>query len=232
MIPQSALMSATGVGGGGITYKGSVTNGADYVDTAGMTYYSELANIDITGIASAGDLVVCLIGVPYTLYAAVIPSVTGVTMTKQSHSYNGGHLLYYGVLQSGDSGIIDFNVPPEGYKWAAPSCVFAVFDINGASVNAVNSDFTEDASGALDPPSLTASGNLWIVGSITHNGDAISGAPSGYTLADTAYFSNVYGQSRSSIAYKIADLSSDNPGVPSNSSSGDNTAITAAFDLV
>jgi hypothetical protein len=190
-----------------VQYIGSVTkavNDANGWDTAGEA-------LDVLSIAQTGDLVV----IAFSFDAAAdntwswngmvfndVRNATGIT--------NPGSYIGYAFVQSGDANPYVTGVTSG--SWDGLSIVASVFRNVSTFIDSRGS-----AGGPGMPDALTlnvspAIGRLWIVAASLDN-DPITdwGAPTNYTLAayqeiDTGTF-----KTSTAIAYRIANLTSDDP---------------------
>jgi len=221
---QKLLMARAGAGvsaNPSAEYVGSVTksalNSTDF-DTAEES-------LDVLSIAEVGDLVVIAIttdtsgddtfsweGMPfsniYTLMATGNPNV-----------YVG-----YRVVQAGDT-----NPYVSGVSgWDYLSIVASVF----RNANTYLGYQVASGTGLPDPPSLAASGRLWVItGHLDDDHVTDWVAPSNYTLAasEISAGSVASGASSTVLAYRIEDLSSDDPGGFSGTGDDQWRALTLAF---
>jgi len=213
-----------------VEYVGSVTKTAN--SSSGWDTPAEA--LDVLGVASEGDLVV----IAFSFEDGDDSSWSWVGMSF-TPIFDGtgvkdpGYYVGYKVVESGDSNPYVSGVGVG--RWELLSVVASVF--SNATTLGGSSQKTATSGGNLPyPPSLTASGRLWIVtGHIDVAGTAdgqISTSPASYTLAGKATKSQSSSKSTTGIFYKIEDLDSDNPGAfnVNASSSDDYFVSTLAFN--
>jgi hypothetical protein len=207
------------VGGSGIQHLGSVTkSGADV-----GVWNSSAEALDVLSIASPGDLVVIAFS-----YAAEqrYPQWRGMSF---SNIYNGtnstspGAFVGYRFVQAGDAN--PYNDLDAEY-WLGLSVVASVF--SGVS-SFVNSALSFNTIGIPNPPSLTASGGLWIATGHLDDDAVTMTAPSGWELSGATSYAGS-DNSSTAIAYKIAEQTSDDPGGFGGGGNDAWRAVTAVFD--
>ena len=169
-------------------------------------------SLNVMSIASPGDLVV----IAFTLdtYPDSSWSWSGMDITaveNRTGSSNPGSYVGYKFVEAGDS-----NPEPVGVgngNWRPLNVVAAVFEGVTGYVSAASAG--NSWSGTPNPPSLTANGDLWVcTGHLEDDIRELDVAPSGYTLAGSAFYNNPAGPAiaTTGIAYKISTLTSDDPG--------------------
>jgi hypothetical protein len=203
-----------------IEYIGSVTKTASNAqgwDTSGES-------LDVISVAQTGDLVV--IAFTFNGSGDFTWSWNGMTFSAIDDDTGRnicGSYVGYRFVQSGDSNPYVTGVSIGG--WPNLSIVASVFRGAGSFVS---SSSDRGSSGMPNAPLLTSNGALWVA--TGHIEDSVTdwSAPSGYELAS---FSNLASLNPSStaIAYKVANLSSDNPNVFGGSGSADWAANTSAY---
>ena len=222
------VQGAGGVGGGGgsIEYIGSVTASIPRGDTGWNTPGE---GPDILSIAETGDLVVIAFsfdsgrdgswnweGMPFSAVNNATAALTAI-----------GAYVGYRFVEAGDtnpyvSGLSGFGA------WTDLSIVASVFRNASSFVASANDSST---SGMPNPPSLTASGGLWIAtGHI--DDDVVTNwvAPANYTLAASETNGSSETASSTAVAYRIESLASDDPAAFSGSGDDAWWATTVAFD--
>jgi len=203
-----------------IQYIGSVKKAAASevdLDTSGEA-------LNVLSIAQTGDLVV--IAFTFESNQDSTWSWAGMSFTainNQTGQSNPGAYVGYRFVQSGDSNPYVINTNNEA--WKPLPIVASVF----RNVNSYVSGNSAVSVGTMpNPPSLTANGNLWIAtGHMVKEAFSTWTAPTNYTLAD--YETYTPPDTRTAIAYRIASLTSDDPGVFGGSDDKEWRATTAAF---
>jgi hypothetical protein len=126
-------------------------------------------------------------------------------------------------VQSGDT---NPYVSGTGENWEELSVVASVFrNASSFSGGATAAGF----SGMPNPPSLTATGNLYVATGHLDD-DLVTNwtAPANYTLAAFETSGTISGSS-TAIAYRIASLTTDNPAAFGGSGSDEWRATTSAY---
>jgi hypothetical protein len=142
---------------------------------------------------------------------------------NSTSSQNPGSFVGYRFVQAGDANPYH-NLDDE--YWEGLSVVASVF--RGVS-GFVNSAVAFGSIGMPNPPSLTASGGLWISTGHLDDDSVTMTAPSGWELSGAEDYSGSPSSS-TAIAYKIAEQTSDNPGGFGGGGNDDWRAVTAVFD--
>lgn len=208
--------------GGGIEYIGSVT--ARY-DSAGD--WGNASPLDVLSIAQTGDLVV--IAFSFDNDADDTWSWVGMSFAQilnATDSVGPGAYAGYRFVQAGDS---NPYVSGASGSWEPLSVVASVFRY----VNFfVNGSASSGSIGMPNPPSLTASGRIYVItGHIDDDLVTDWTAPANYTLAAYETSDPVLAPQISStaIAYRIADLTTDNPAAFGGSGDDSWRASTSAY---
>lgn len=206
---------------GGIEYIGSVTKSA--ADENGWDSSGEA--LDVLSIARDGDLVV--IAFSFDSSSDSTWSWVGMTFSAiddRTGSTNPGSYVGYRFIQPGDSNPYVSGVTSG--SWDDLSIVAAVF----RGVSSISSSASATSSTNVpNPPLLTAAGLLWIATGHIGQYVSITGAPTNYSIAGSIRSGDVVNGSSTAIAYRIATLSSDNPGNFTVSFSGPWAATTSAY---
>ncbi|MDX1400158.1 MAG: hypothetical protein R3204_16635, partial [Oceanospirillum sp.] len=169
---------------------------------------------DVMSVASPGDLVVVQTACDDGIAVLSAP----YTQLDADQDSNLGVYLGYRFIQAGDS---NPTLATVGFQTNI-AAVFAVFR-NAISFSGTNGTPIESKS--LDPPSLTAYGRLWLANAGWRFGD-LDSIPAGYTIADSANSSGFWAV----VAYRIAEITSDNPGsFTTDPSAAEGYAATTAF---
>jgi hypothetical protein len=208
-----------------IQYIGSVTKA---VNNAGSWDTSDEA-LDVLSVATVGDLVVIAFSFDSNIDSTW--SWVGMNFTSinnQTGDDGPGAYVGYRFVQPGDTNPYVLNVGTT--SWRALSIVASVFRNVNSYVSAASA---AGASGLPNAPSLIAAGKLWVATGHLDD-DAVSTwvAPTNYTLASFTSRTTNEGDATSStvVAYRIATLSSDDPGAFTASSGSDEwRATTLAF---
>lgn len=200
-----------------IAYVGSVTKAV--ANESGWDSSAEA--LDVLSLASVGDLVV--IAFTYDLASDDTWTWQGMSFTTIYDGTNGsnvGYYLGYHFIESGDANPYVTGVITN--SWYGLTVVASVFS---GALDFVNDSLTVVLSDPPDVPSLTASGGLWVAAVHCTSTGEWDIAPSGYSMGGSvAYDGGSDNQSTTSIAYKIAALSSDNPGAFTRSVGGTTTS--------
>ena len=222
------LMMAAAGGGAGPEYIGSVTK------ISALDYFWDSGNrADVLSIAETGDLVVMAItadrntsGEPFQF--------GGMSFQTADPWWEWNDLMHgqvgFRIVQSGDSNPY-ITTPIDGAR-----AITAVFSVFRGFTTYSDPAKSQSFSGSIDPPSLTAAGDLWIATAhLDAQNEASWTAPSGYTLAaykgGTFAPPSITGKSTTALAYKIETLTSDNPSVFSAGSTDSWVSFTLAASL-
>jgi hypothetical protein len=204
-----------------IQYVGSVTKtgfSSTSWDTSGEA-------LDVLSVATTGDLVV--IAFSFSNSSDNSWSWAGMSFTaalNQTGSEGPGAYVGYRFIQAGDANPYVTGVS----GWEGLSVVASVF----RNVNSfVSTSATASSSGLPNPPSLTASGKLWVITGHLKDVDITNwAAPSDYILTTYATRGGSSSEKSSTvIAYRIENLSSDDPAAFTGSGSDNWRATTSAF---
>ena len=222
---KKLMMAAAGGGGPSIEYIGSVTKGARY-----DFYWDQYEPANVLSVAQAGDLVV--MAVTATRNTSFEPFIFGGMSFQTSNQWfnvndNMHGQVGFRIVQSGDSN--PYLTAPSDRSQAI-TAVFSVF--RGLTAFSTPTKIYAN-QGNVDPPSLTAAGDLWIATAhLDDRNQSTWTAPSGYTLA--AFKAEQWGstyindKSSTALAYKIETLTSDNPSAFSAGNNGAYVAFTLA----
>jgi|DEB0MinimDraft_10_1074344.scaffolds.fasta_scaffold05798_4 hypothetical protein len=222
---QKLLMARAGAGGGGggggsgIQHLGSVTkSGADV-----GVWNSSAEALDVLSIASPGDLVVIAFSFSRGGRNVRWEGMSFSNIYNQSSQSDPGWFVGYRFVQAGDAN--PWNDHDDEY-WEGLSVVASVF--RGVS-SFVNSAVAFANIGMPNPPSLTASGGLWIATGHLDDDPVTMTAPVGWELSGAEDRSGSQSSS-TAIAYKIAEQTSDDPGGFGGGGNDVWRAVTAVFD--
>jgi len=208
---------------GPVEYIGSVTKSAD--DAQNWDAAEE--SLDILSIAETGDLVV--IAFSFDGPADGTFSWNGMPFTpiySQTSATTPGRYVGFRRVQADDENPFVSDVTAG--TWADLSIVASVFR-NAFSLS--GNEIATSTTGMPNPPALTANGRLWVITGHLDD-DVVTDwvAPANYTLADYEVNGSSNAASSTAIAYRIEDLTSDDP--EAFTGSGDDTwaATTLAFN--
>jgi hypothetical protein len=183
--------------------------------------------LNVLSVATTGDLVV--IAFSFDAAGDSAWSWAGMPFTAVYNNTSGaspGAYVGYRFVQAGDSNPYISGIAAPS-TWEGLTVVASVFR-NVRSF--VNSGLASGTTGMPNPPALTASGKLWVAtGHLDDDVVTNWGAPANYTLSLSAAYTDGTNASSTAIAYRIATLSSDDPGAFTGSGSDDWRATTLAF---
>lgn len=179
--------------------------------------------LDVLSIADEGDLVVIAFSVDDSTTSWSWQGMAFTAIHDLTDQASPGTYVGYRVVQAGDSNpYLDGNTD-DLVKLTAIAAVF-----NPVYTTFENSGFSNGSGTSLDPPSVTATADLWIItGHLDDISNSTFTAPSGYELIGTAGDLSV--GSGTCICYKEESLTSENPGAITSSTSDAWYAVTAAF---
>lgn len=198
----------------GIKHMGSVTDSHDFGNQ-----WNAANRLDVLSVASLRDLVV----ISFTFDSS--PDSTWdfedmgfTTLLDTTGTESPGHFTGYRFIDGTESNPYISGLAAN--SWAELSVVASVFRRASAFED---SDANYQFSTSLpNPPLVVASGKLWIT-SVNFEDNSSALRPSGYTLSG----SSTAASTTTAIAYKIEDLSFDNPSswVMSDTASANTTTI-------
>ena len=199
--------------------KGSVTKAVEEGDQ-----WDSGNVLDVLSIADEGDLVVIAFSVDNSTTDWSWQGMSFTAIEDLTNQSNPGTYVGYRIVQAGDSNpYLGGGDPKELGKLTAIAAAF-----KPTYTTFENSDYSNGESSSLDPPSVTATADLWIItGHLDDDSNSTFTAPSGYELIGTAGDPAV--GSGTCICYKEESLTSENPGVITSSSSDNWYATTVAF---
>jgi len=180
--------------------------------------------LDVLSIAAEGDLVVIAFsadgsGTSWSWQGMSFTAIENLTNQASPGTYVG-----YRIVQAGDSNPYLGGSAPDDLKNL--TAIAAVFQPTYTTFE--NSGYSNGSGASLDPPSVTATADLWIItGHLDDDPNATFTMPSGYTLIGAAGDPSV--TSSTCIGYKKESLTSENPGAITASASDAWYAVTAAF---
>jgi len=218
-----AMLAGAGVKKADPQYIGSVTKNVN----SGGNWASSANALNVLSIAQTGDMVV----IAFTFYQnAASWSWAGMSFTTiYNYTFGPGTptgFIGFKVVAPGDANpYLNLSGFPLSNLTVVASVFRNVTSLQGNNVSAISS------GSATDPPALTASGRLWVTSALVGGATRTNmTAPSTYTLGASVWQGSDPNASTTTTAYKIATLSSDNPGAFGGSPSGDSRGITLAFD--
>jgi hypothetical protein len=179
--------------------------------------------LDVLSIADEGDLVVIAFSVDNSTTSWSWEGMAFTAIEDLTDESTPGTYVGYRVVQAGDS---NPYLSGDASDLEALTAIAAIFrPVYTTFENSANSD---GFGSSLDPPSVTATADLWIItGHLDDDFNSTFTAPSGYVLVGTAGDPSV--GSGTCMCYKVASLTSENPGAITSSTSDGWYAVTAAF---
>lgn len=197
------------------TFVGGVTT------TANLS--SSLNELSVASICDPGDLVVVALSADNSMSS---PSWDGLALTQ---------ILFQGGAKP--SAYVGWGIQPD--PPVDVYCTTTPFTGGGAYVSVaavfrgsdtlVNSGSESGSSGMPNPPPVTASAQLWVATAHLDDDAITHVAPTNYTIAAQRATSSGFSRVSGSVAYRIADLSSDNPGRFTGGGSDEWWSVLAAF---
>jgi hypothetical protein len=211
---------AGGAGGIEISYIGSVVKEA----ANGSGWDSPAEAINVLSIAEDGDLVVLAFtfdrgtDADWSFEGMAFTTVVDGTLDSTV-----GHYIGYHFVQPGDSNPYLKDI---GSNFVRTAVVASVFRDVGSYLDVATST---GGTGIPNPPLLVADGDLWVAVGHLDDDNTTMLPPSGYSFGGAASVGSFGTASSTATAYKIASLSSDNPGPFSSNASDAWRAATLAF---
>jgi len=179
--------------------------------------------LDVLSIADEGDLVVIAFSVDNSTTSWSWQGMPFTAIQNLTNQSSPGTYVGYRIVQTGDSNPYLGGSSSNLVKLTAIAAIF-----KSTYTTFENSDYSNGGSSSLDPPSVTATADLWIItGHLDDDSNSTFTAPSGYTLIGTAGSPAV--GSGTCICYKEESLTSENPGAITSSTPDGWYAVTAAF---
>jgi hypothetical protein len=179
--------------------------------------------LDVLSIADEGDLVVIAFSVDTSTTSWSWQGMSFTAIHNLTSQASPGTYVGYRIVQAGDTNpYLGGSSSNLGHLTA----IAAVFEPTYTTFE--NSNYSTNSGTSLDPPSVTATADLWIItGHLDDDFNSTFTAPSGYELIGTAGDPGV--GSGTCICYKEESLTSDNPGAIISSTSDAWYATTVAF---
>jgi len=179
--------------------------------------------LDVLSIADEGDLVVIAFSVDNSTTSWSWEGMPFTAIQNLTNQSSPGTYVGYRIVQAGDSN--PYLSSASGLSGGL-TAIAAIFKPTYTTFE--NSAYSNGGSSSLDPPSVTATADLWIItGHLDDDKNSTFTAPSGYELLGTAGSSSF--NTGTCICYKEESLTSENPGAITSSSSDGWYAVTAAF---
>ena len=179
--------------------------------------------LDVLSIADEGDLVVIAFSVDNTTTSWSWEGMPFTAIQNLTNQSSPGTYVGYRIVQAGDS---NPYLSGSTASFSALTAIAAIFKPTYTTFE--NSEWNSGSSSSLDPPSVTATADLWIItGHLDDDRNSTFTAPSGYHLIGTAGGGTV--SSGTCICFKEESLTSENPGAITSSLSDGWRAVTSAF---
>ena len=180
--------------------------------------------LDVLSRANEGDLVVIAFSADGSTTSWSWQGMSFTAIENLTNQAAPGTYVGYRIVQAGDSNPYLGGSAPDDLKNL--TAIAAVFQPTYTTFE--NSGYSNGSGASLDPPSVTATADLWIItGHLDDDPNATFTMPSGYTLIGAAGDPSV--TSSTCIGYKKESLTSENPGAITASASDAWYAVTAAF---
>ena len=180
--------------------------------------------LDVLSVAEEGDLVVIAFSADnsdtgWSWEGMSFTAIEDLTSQERPGTYVG-----YKIVTAGDS---NPYLGGSSYNLSQITAIAAIFEPTYTTFE--NSGYSSSSGGtSLDPPSITATADLWIItGHLDDDANATFTPPSGYELIGTAGAADI--NSSTCICYKEESLTSENPGAITSSSFDSWYATTVAF---
>jgi hypothetical protein len=185
---------------------------------------SPLNELSVASISDPGDLVVVALSSDNSMSS---PSWDGLALTEILFNGSANPSAYVGWGIQPDPPVDVYGTTSPFSGGGAYVSLAAVF--RGADT-LVNSGAASGSSGMPNPPSVAASAQLWVATAHLDDDPITFGAPTSYTIATQGEKTSGFSRVSGAIAYRIQNLSSDNPGAFTGEDGSDEwRAVLAAF---